>query len=145
MGRTQSDFAGIAAAAGVPGATRQSQAKYEKDLQSPSATYLRAIAAAGVDISFVVTGKTAHERAVESAALPFSAGVEALRVLRMGQLTANERPKSQHVPSEELTDLEALLDNWQRCNAGDRQTISQLAARLAGPPAPPPGTRKPKA
>lgn len=56
MGKTQSDFAAIAAAAGVPGATRQSQAKYEKGLASPSAAYLSAIAAAGADVRYVLTG-----------------------------------------------------------------------------------------
>jgi len=56
MGKTQSDFAEIAAAAGVPGATRQSQAKYEKGLASPSAAYLSAIALKGVDVRYVLTG-----------------------------------------------------------------------------------------
>lgn len=57
MGKTQSDFAEIAAAAGVPGATRQSQAKYEKGLASPSAAYLSAIAMQGVDVRYVLTGE----------------------------------------------------------------------------------------
>lgn len=54
--KTQSEFAGIAMAAGVPGATRQSQAKYEKGLAAPSATYLAAIAAAGADVLYILTG-----------------------------------------------------------------------------------------
>lgn len=57
MGKTQSDFADFAAAAGVPGATRQSQAKYEKGLASPSAAYLSAIALEGVDVRYVLTGE----------------------------------------------------------------------------------------
>ena len=57
MGKTQSDFAEIAAAAGVPGATRQSQAKYEKGLASPSAAYLSAVALQGVDVRYVLTGE----------------------------------------------------------------------------------------
>jgi len=56
MGKTQSDFAAIAVAAEVPGATRQSQAKYEKGITTPSATYLAAIAAAGADVLYIVTG-----------------------------------------------------------------------------------------
>ncbi|NMM75364.1 hypothetical protein B2J88_20155 [Rhodococcus sp. SRB_17] len=56
MGKTQSDFAAIASEAGVPGATRQSQAKYEKGLASPSAAYLSAIALQGVDVRYVLTG-----------------------------------------------------------------------------------------
>ena len=56
MGKTQSDFAAIAEAAGVPGATRQSQAKYEKGLASPSAAYLAAIAEAGADVVYILVG-----------------------------------------------------------------------------------------
>ena len=37
LGKTQGDFALIAEAADVPGATRQSQAKYEKGLAAPGA------------------------------------------------------------------------------------------------------------
>jgi transcriptional regulator with XRE-family HTH domain len=57
MQKTQSEIAGIAVAADVPGATRQSQAKYEKGLAAPSATYLAAIAAAGADVLYILTGK----------------------------------------------------------------------------------------
>ena len=57
MGKTQSDFAEIAAVAGVPGATRQSQAKYEKGLAAPTAAYMAAIAAAGADVLYVITGQ----------------------------------------------------------------------------------------
>ena len=57
LGKTQSDLAAIAASAGVPGATRQSQAKYEKGLASPSAAYMSVMSAAGVDILYVLTGQ----------------------------------------------------------------------------------------
>lgn len=56
MGMSQSEFAAIAEQAGVPGATRQSQANYEKGRQMPSAAYLAAIAAAGADVTYIVTG-----------------------------------------------------------------------------------------
>lgn len=56
MGLSQSDFAAIAERAGVAGATRQSQANYEKGKQAPNAAYLAAIAAAGADIGYVLTG-----------------------------------------------------------------------------------------
>lgn len=58
MEKTQSDFAAIAAKAGVPGATRQSQAKYEKGIATPSATYLAAIAAEGADVLYILTGQS---------------------------------------------------------------------------------------
>ena len=54
---SQTDFAHIAEVAGVPGATRQSQAKYEKGLATPGATYLAAIAAAGADVLYILTGQ----------------------------------------------------------------------------------------
>lgn len=54
---SQTEFAQIAEKAGVPGATRQSQAKYEKGQAAPSAAYLAAIAAAGADVLYVLTGQ----------------------------------------------------------------------------------------
>lgn len=56
LGKTQSDLAAVAAAMAVPGATRQSQAKYEKGQASPSAAYMCAIASVGVDVQYVLTG-----------------------------------------------------------------------------------------
>lgn len=56
MGFSQTDFALIAASAGVPGATRQSQAKYEKGQAGPSAAYLAAIAQEGADVQYILTG-----------------------------------------------------------------------------------------
>ncbi|MAD44030.1 MAG: hypothetical protein CMH98_03410 [Oceanospirillaceae bacterium] len=57
LGMTQTEFAEIAAALGVPGATRQSQAKYEKGKSIPSAAYMSAIAGAGADVMYILTGK----------------------------------------------------------------------------------------
>jgi transcriptional regulator with XRE-family HTH domain len=56
LGKTQSDLAAVAASLDVPGATRQSQAKYEKGLASPSAAYIAAMATIGVDVLYVLTG-----------------------------------------------------------------------------------------
>lgn len=58
MELSQSEFAGIAEHAGVPGATRQSQARYEKGEQMPGAAYLAAIAEAGADVFYILTGQT---------------------------------------------------------------------------------------
>lgn len=57
LGKTQSDMAAVAASMDVPGATRQSQAKYEKGLASPSAAYMAAVATAGIDVLYVLTGQ----------------------------------------------------------------------------------------
>lgn len=58
LGKSQTDFANIAARAGVRGATRQSQALYEKGERSPDAGYLAAIRTIGVDVEYVLSGKT---------------------------------------------------------------------------------------
>ncbi len=56
----QSDFAVVA------GTTRKSQFNYESDARRPDADYLAAIAAAGVDVLFVLTGQ--RSQAVSPAA-----------------------------------------------------------------------------
>ena len=48
---SQSDFAELG------GQGPQSQGRYERGLRSPSAAYLAAISAAGVDVLYVVTGR----------------------------------------------------------------------------------------
>lgn len=50
LGLIQSEFAALA------GASKNTQYNYEKGERSPDATYLAAIAAAGVDVLYVVTG-----------------------------------------------------------------------------------------
>lgn len=57
LGKNQTEFAQIAAAAGASGTTRQSQSLYEKGDRMPDATYLAAVAEAGVDVSYVLTGE----------------------------------------------------------------------------------------
>lgn len=56
MGLSQTAFAEIAEKKGATGATRQSQANYEKGKQAPSAAYLAAIASAGADVQYILTG-----------------------------------------------------------------------------------------
>lgn len=41
----------------IGGVNRNTQANYEKDDRSPDATYLAAVAAAGVDVLYVLTGQ----------------------------------------------------------------------------------------
>lgn len=53
---SQSDLAEIAGIEGAKGATRQSQALYEKGERMPDAAYLAAIAKAGIDVKYVITG-----------------------------------------------------------------------------------------
>ena len=96
-GKSQTDFAEIAAAAGVPGATRQSQANYEKGKQSPSALYLAALAAHGYDMQYVITG------------------------VRAG--TGIAQPNARYLTKQQ----EALLDNLEHCPKEVQDAISKLA------------------
>lgn len=57
IGLSQTEFAAIADKAGVAGATRQSQSLYEKGKRMPDAGYLAVVAAAGVDVGYVLTGQ----------------------------------------------------------------------------------------
>lgn len=66
LGLSQTEFAQIAEKAGVPGATRQSQAKYEKGQATPSAAYLAAIAAAGADVLYILTGQRSQAVAAQA-------------------------------------------------------------------------------
>lgn len=50
LGMNQTDFAALA------GATRQTQSNYEKGERVPDALYLAAIAAAGGDVRYILTG-----------------------------------------------------------------------------------------
>lgn len=136
---SQSDFAAIAAAAAVPGATRQSQAKYEKGLQSPNALYLAALAARGIDIGYVITGKNQQQRAVDSAASVSLTTRDEME--RAGLLT--ESPASYRVTAAAGSgsslngEEQALIDALRQCTPEDRDTIVRMAERLKI-------TRKPK-
>lgn len=66
LGLNQTDFAELA------GVRKNAQSNYEKDERAPDARYLAAVAAAGVDVLYVVTGmraETAAGLAPEEAAL----------------------------------------------------------------------------
>ncbi|RAX00756.1 transcriptional regulator [Photorhabdus sp. S8-52] len=55
MGLNQTDFAELA------GYSRNAQAHYERDERAPDANYLSALAAAGVDIMYVLTGSRVRQ------------------------------------------------------------------------------------
>jgi transcriptional regulator with XRE-family HTH domain len=61
LGLGQEEFAGLA------GLTRTAQSLYERDQRHPDTAYLQAIAAAGVDIQYVVTGMRASPAVALSA------------------------------------------------------------------------------
>ena len=53
----------------IPGVTKQAQIKYEKDERHPDTLYLAAIAAAGADVLYILTG----QRSGVAAAAPVAA------------------------------------------------------------------------
>ncbi len=103
--KSQTEFAEIARAAGVPGATRQSQSLYEKNKQTPSADYLAAIAAAGADVLYILTG-------VRATAAPVLGAEEARARYLMEALTKEER---------------ALLDSYRRATARGKEAMKHVA------------------
>jgi transcriptional regulator with XRE-family HTH domain len=59
LGLSQTQMAEIAKQLGAKGATRQSQALYEKGEQTPSAAYISAISTTGADVLYILTGQRA--------------------------------------------------------------------------------------
>ena len=126
---SQTEFAQIAERAGVPGATRQSQAKYEKGLATPGATYLAAISAAGADTNYILTGQRSqppsHERleialatvglsTAEAAAKALKVSLKDMRGMLAGKQPLNE---ALHEPLRKLgVDVRYVLEG----DGGDR-------------------------
>lgn len=116
MDMSQSDFAAIAESAGVAGATRQSQANYEKGKQAPNAAYLAAIAAAGADVGYILTGT----RAGTEIAAPSKVSADQQRLLELvGELD-----------EEGHRDVWAAIERERR-HARDRRELADLRRRIA--------------
>ena len=62
----------------IPGVTKQAQIKYEKDERHPDTLYLAAIAAAGADVLYILTG----QRSGAAAAAPVAAEPPAAQLSR---------------------------------------------------------------
>ncbi|WP_439144309.1 transcriptional regulator [Pseudomonas aeruginosa] len=104
IGLSQTEFAAIADKAGVAGATRQSQSLYEKGKRMPDAGYLAVVAAAGVDVSYVLTGQ------------------------RQG-VPAPAPTQEQDAPL--APDERALLDNYRHSSPEAKDAIKATSAALA--------------
>lgn len=128
LGRSQSEVAEVVAAAGVPGATRQSQSLYEKGKRMPDAAYLAVVAGIGVDVAFVLTGQRGvspnHSRAND---LPDRAPTS-------NASHATHLPPPNRAPAHDLTpEHGALIDNYEHCSPADQAAIRQIAATAAQP------------
>lgn len=153
MGLTQSEFAAIAAAAGARGATRQSQALYEKGERMPDAAYLGAVAGAGCDVLYVLTGQQlSAARETEGAYMiraaaereargepPIPGLVEALQGLADTDRRIAERAKSIQSANHYLSALDdeayqAALEMLRRYGVlppDDRLVVNRMVAGLA--------------
>jgi transcriptional regulator with XRE-family HTH domain len=96
LGFNQIDFAKVS------GIGRRSQYNYETGERMPDALYLAAIAAAGADVNYILTGHRAH-------------------------LITDEKPGYTLRP-----DQKALLDNMEHCPKEDQDAIKRMALRCAG-------------
>jgi transcriptional regulator with XRE-family HTH domain len=92
----QPDFAALG------GKVKKTLIDYEKDESSPDAKFLAAIAAAGADTNYILTGQRAH-------------------------LVSEENPGYTLRP-----DQKALLDNLENCSKEDQDAIRRMALRCAG-------------
>ena len=111
IGLSQTDLAEVAAQAGAPGATRQSQALYEKGKRFPDAAYLAAVATAGVDVRYVLTGE--HGTAPD-ALLPvqeqrllalFRLADPSVQMAVLGALSAGTPPEQPSAQMSERSDI----------------------------------------
>ncbi|HCF9884518.1 helix-turn-helix domain-containing protein [Pseudomonas aeruginosa] len=107
IGLSQTEFAAIADKAGVAGATRQSQSLYEKGKRMPDAGYLAVVAAAGVDVSYVLTGQR-----------------------QGGVASAPTQEQDSPLTHEER----ALLENFRHCSPDTRAAIKATSDALARRP-----------
>lgn len=116
---SQSEMALLAKDLGAKGATRQSQALYEKGEQSPSAAYIAAISTSGADVLYILTGKRSCQSTESAAAYqpPLSAS--------MNQPTAS-------VAAYALSRRQrALLDNYEHSDEAGKKIIEGTANMAA--------------
>jgi transcriptional regulator with XRE-family HTH domain len=105
LGLNQAVFAGLATV------SRRTQASYEAGDGAPSADYLAAMADAGVDVLYVVTGRSW----VDKVALD---GTDEWPVPAVDSLASEERE---------------LLSSFRRMHPSDRMALRQIAGSLARP------------
>lgn len=88
-----------------------------------------------IDVRWVVTGKTAQQRAVDAAASVAGGAAEAVRYLKHDAPPPPQANEGQRIsPMPGITTAErAHLVALRQCDADDRAAIVQLVAKLAGP------------
>lgn len=87
----------------IGGVGRRAQVRYEADERCPDGHYLAAIAAAGADVGYILTGARA-----------------ATQTQMQSQAQTGLNPREA-----------ALLDNFRACDEGDQDAIHRMAIRSA--------------
>jgi transcriptional regulator with XRE-family HTH domain len=98
MKLNQTEFAAIA------GATRQTQSNYEKGERMPDALYLAAIAAAGADVAYILTGT---------------------RVLPLAEQTPEE-PREEELSQRE----KVLVAKWRMLPPAEQDDIEEIVEKI---------------
>lgn len=115
---TQPEFGALA------GVTKTSQINYEKGTRSPDANYLAAIAKAGVDISYIITGQEAlTQSALDQELANFASAWEAIE-------KELERQGKTLPPSKKRQAAEALYQAV-RTGEGELKGLSKMLAKVA--------------
>jgi transcriptional regulator with XRE-family HTH domain len=112
LGKTQPQFAALA------GCTKRSQLRYEADEVAPDATYLAALANAGVDVQFVLLGIEAEAR-------------QRLDLLDHAVAIAGQANEPFDDNRKSITRLHHMLLAWQKLPVKDQVQVAEFAKRLA--------------
>ncbi|UVA80501.1 helix-turn-helix domain-containing protein [Pandoraea commovens] len=91
LGINQTDFSAIA------GVQKNAQSNYESDVRSPDAAYLAAVAKAGVDVAFVVTGVPSDSALTEDEVdlvRRYRGAPDVVKAVAIAALTAGAAPSS---------------------------------------------------
>lgn len=123
---SQTEFADLG------GVQKRAQIHYEKGERVPDALYLVAVAARGVDVTYVLTGVPLDERWRPMFVIAAQATLDA-------NMTPEERAESAGLLADALkkSGLEkqqqrsALIEAWERCSEADRATALRLIEALA--------------
>lgn len=109
----------------VGGVQKRAQINYEKDERHPDAAYLAAVAEAGVDVLYVLTGQHAQNVTGQS------------YVSTSRHVTENVHPVTHSVAAEPLGEYrlnrreKALLENYRGSDEEGRRAMESTASALA--------------
>ncbi len=111
----------------IGGVQKRAQINYEQGGRVPDGAYLAAVAAAGVDVLYVLTGDRAPFNAklamlshATKIATSIPVSTEQQMAIRDALLASMSSPAASR-----------LLADWARCNASGQATISRMAEALA--------------